>query len=160
MVKAIIKSSGEMQNDLCGKRLVTPLIWKPGFSTTDGCWLFDEIEGDVRSLTRTTTCASPCHTLPATLSWNKDRVLEFLRTPFFDNAAALECQLAAVRLTLRGVSNVRAFFTVGPSGVGQSLQWQSRVHGRECVLYWGRTSKASRHLHGQGKHLGSQPPWT
>ena len=56
VVKAIIKCSGEMQNDHCGKRLVgnflkwcdTPLIRKPGFSTTDGCWLFDEIEGDVR----------------------------------------------------------------------------------------------------------------
>ena len=40
---------------------------------------------------------------------DKDRVLEFLRTTFFDNAAALECQLGAVCLTLRGVSNVRAF---------------------------------------------------
>ena len=56
VVKAIIKRSGELQNDLCGKRLVgnflercdTPLIRKPGFSTTNGCWLFDEIEGDVR----------------------------------------------------------------------------------------------------------------
>ena len=54
-VKAIIKCFGEMQNDLCGKRLVgnllercdTPLIRKPGFTTTDGCWLFDETEGDV-----------------------------------------------------------------------------------------------------------------
>ena len=53
VVKAIIKCSGEMQNDLCRKRLDgnflewcdTPLTRKPGFSTTDGCWLFDEIEG-------------------------------------------------------------------------------------------------------------------
>ena len=58
VVKAITKCSGELQNDLCGKRLVgnllqrcdTPLIRKPGFSTTNGCWLFDEIEGDVRSV--------------------------------------------------------------------------------------------------------------
>ena len=55
-VKAIIKCSGEMQNGLCGKRLDgnfpewcdTLLIRKPVFSTTDGCWLFDEIEDDVR----------------------------------------------------------------------------------------------------------------
>ena len=46
---------------------------------------------------------------------------EVLRTTFFDNAAALECQLAAVCLTLRGASIVRAFITVGPGGVGQSL---------------------------------------
>ena len=58
VVKAIVKCSSEMQNDHCGKRLVgnflewcdTPLIRKPDFSTTDGCWLFDEIEGDVRSV--------------------------------------------------------------------------------------------------------------
>ena len=42
----------------CGKRPVgnflkrcdTPLIRKPDFSTTDGCWLFDQIEGNVRSV--------------------------------------------------------------------------------------------------------------
>ena len=33
---------------------------------------------------------------------DKDGVLEFLRTTFFDNAAALNCQLAAICLTLRG----------------------------------------------------------
>ena len=56
--KATIKCSSGMQEDLCGKRLVgnflawcdTPLIRKPGFSTTDGCWCFDAIEGDVRSV--------------------------------------------------------------------------------------------------------------
>ena len=52
---------------------------------------------------------------------NKDRVLEFLRTTFFHNATTLECQLDATCLTLRGVSIVRAFITVGPGGVGQSL---------------------------------------
>ena len=58
VVTAIMKCCGEMQNDLYGKRLVgnflewcdTPLIRKPGSSTTDRCWLFDEIEGDVRSV--------------------------------------------------------------------------------------------------------------
>ena len=57
VAKAIIKCCGEMLNDLCRKRLVgnflewcdTPLTRKLGFSTTRGCWLFDEIEGDVRS---------------------------------------------------------------------------------------------------------------
>ena len=58
VVKAIVKDSGEMQNDLCGKRLVgnllercdTPLTLEQGFSTTDGYWLFAEIEGDIRSV--------------------------------------------------------------------------------------------------------------
>ena len=52
---------------------------------------------------------------------NKDRVLDSLRATFFDNAAALECQPAAISLTLRGVNIVRALVTVGPGGVGQSL---------------------------------------
>ena len=121
MVKAIIKCSGEMQNDLCEKRLVgnlleqcdTPLMRKPGFSTTDGCWWFDAIEGDVRSM--------PHPASDPVVAANKERVLESLRTTFFDNAAALECQLAAMCLTLRGVTIVRAFVTVGLGGVGQSL---------------------------------------
>ena len=55
---------------------------------------------------------------------NKDRVLEFLRTTFFDNAAALECRLAEMCSTLRGVTIVRAFIVLqldaamGPGGVG------------------------------------------
>ena len=47
--------------------------------------------------------------------------MEFLRTTFFDNALALECQLATMCLTLRGMNTVRAFMTLGPGGVGQSL---------------------------------------
>ena len=35
--------------------------------------------------------------------------------------AALECQLAAMCLTLRGVTIVRAFVTVGLGGVGQRM---------------------------------------
>ena len=58
VVNAIMKCSGEMQNDLCGKRLVgnflgwcdTQLVRKPGFSTTNRCWLFDENEWDVHSV--------------------------------------------------------------------------------------------------------------
>ena len=132
VVKAVVKCSSEMQNDLCGKRLDgyflewcdTPLIRRLGFSTTDGCWFFDEIEGTSVPwcLTDNNVYFSIPH--PAggrVLAANKDRVLEFLRTTFFDNAAALECQLAAICLTLRGVSIVRAFITVGPGGVGQSL---------------------------------------
>ena len=55
------------------------------------------------------------------LEENKRRVTEFLLTAFFDNAPALECQLAAMCLTLRGTHIARAFMTLGPGGVGQSL---------------------------------------
>ena len=100
VVKAITKCSGEMQNDLCGKRCVgnvlkrcdTPLIRKPGFSTTDGCWLFDEIEGDVRSVVphagNNVYLSIPHLAGDPVTAANKDRVLEFLRTTFFHNAAA------------------------------------------------------------------------
>ena len=151
MAKAIIKRSGEMQNDLCGKRLDgnfhercdTPLI----SSTTDGCWLFEQMEGNVRSMVPhadNSVYLSILHPAgdPVTAA-NKDSVREFLRTTFFDNAAALECQLAAICSTLRGVTTVRAFITVGPGGVGQSLntlphrepvRWQSRFHGRNSWM--------------------------
>ena len=43
-------------------------------------------------------------------------MLEFLRTTFFDNAAA-----RSICLILRGVSIARAFNTVGLGGVGQGL---------------------------------------
>ena len=133
MGEATIKCSSEVQNDLCGKRLVgnflewgdTPLIRKPGFSTTDGCWLFDEIGGDLRSVVphadNNVYLSIPHAAGDSVMAANKDGVLEFLRTTFFDNAVALECQLVWVCLALRGVSIVRAFITVGPGGVGQSL---------------------------------------
>ena len=100
------------------------LVRMPGFSNVDGCWLFDDSEGDVRSVAphadNNVYFSMPHPAGDPVMAANKDRVLEFLRTTFFDNAA-LECQLAAICLTLRGVSIVRAFITVGPGGVGQSL---------------------------------------
>ena len=101
-----------------------PTVAKPGFPTTGGCWLFDEIEGDVSSVVpHADNSTSPHHTPPATLSppLTRIRVLEFLRTTFFDNTTTLWRQFAAICLTLRGVTIVRALITVGPGGVGQSL---------------------------------------
>ena len=94
----------------------------------------------------------------------KDRVLEFLRGPPSLTTRALECQHAAICLTLRGVSIVRAFRMVGPGRRRpepqhlphrEFVRWQSRFHGHERVPYRGRAPKAGRHFHGQGKHLGS-----
>ena len=56
VIKAIIKCSTDMQNDLCGKRTVgnfvewcdPPIQLKPGFATTDGCWVFAEPDGKLR----------------------------------------------------------------------------------------------------------------
>ena len=49
------------------------------------------------------------------------RVETFLQSTFFLNTAALHCQLVAMVLALRGLNIDRAFMTVGPGGVGQSL---------------------------------------
>ena len=76
-------------------------------------------EGDVRSVVphadNNVYFSIPHPAGDPVVAANKDGVLEFLRTTFFDNAAALECQLAAISSTLRGVSIVRAFITVGGS---------------------------------------------
>ena len=133
VIKAIIKCSCDMQNDLCGKRIVgnfvewcdTPITRKPCFSTTDGCWVFGEPDGRLQSVAPRAGIdiylAVPHPASDPVLEANRRPVTEFLRTTFFDHAQALECQLAAVCLTLRGTNIVRAFMTLGPGGVGQSL---------------------------------------
>ena len=110
-----------MQNDLCGKRRVgnfvewcdTPIARKPGVSTTDGCWVFAEPDGYLRSVVPHADddiyLAVPHPASDPVLEAHKRRVIEFLRTTFFDNAPALECQLAAMCLTLRGTNIVRAW---------------------------------------------------
>ena len=122
-----------MQNDLCGKHLVgnflewcdTPPIRRSGFSATVGCRLFDEIEEDVRSVVphvdNHVYFSKPHPAGDPVMASNKDRVLEFLSTTFFYNAAALVSQLAAICLTLPGIATVRAFITMGAGGVRQSL---------------------------------------
>ena len=103
----------------------TPIARKPGFSTTDGCWAFADPDGSLQSVAphprNDIYLAVPHAASDPVLESHKRRVIDFLRTTFFDNAIALECQLAAMCLTLRGMNNVRAFMTLGPGGVGQSL---------------------------------------
>ena len=90
-----------------------------------GCWVFAEPDGSLRSVVphadNDNKLAVPHPASDPVLEAHKRLVIEFLRTTFFDNAPALECQLAALCLTLRGTNIVRAFVTLGPSGVGQSL---------------------------------------
>ena len=127
VVKPIIKCSGEMQNDLCGQRLVgnfrewcdTPLIRKPGFSTTDGCWLFDERASVSWCLPRITTCTSPCHTPPATLSWPLTRIGCWSSSALPSSTTRPPWSASSLQYACR--CEARAFITVGPGGVGQSL---------------------------------------
>ena len=84
----------------------------------------DETDGFLRSVVphadNNVYVAIPHPAADTVMAANKDRLFEVLRTTFFGNAAALECQLAAICLTLRGVTIVRAFIAVGRGGVGQS----------------------------------------
>ena len=84
VVKAIIKCSGEMQNDICRKRLVgnflewcdTPLIRKRGSPPPMGAGCSTRSRGPSVPwcLTRIATCTSPYHTPPVTLSWPLTRM--------------------------------------------------------------------------------------
>ena len=113
-----------MQNDLCGKRIVgnfvewcdTPSTRKPGFPTTDGCWIFAKLDGRLLPVApragNDISLAVPHPASDPVLEANERRVMEFLRTTFFDNAPALECQLASRCLTLRVTNIARAFMTL------------------------------------------------
>ena len=125
VIKAIIKCSTDVQNDVCGKRKVgnfvewcdTPIQLKLCFATTDGCWVFAEPDGKLRSVVPQASndiyLAVPHPSSDPVMERNKRRVIEFLRTTFFDNAPALECELAATCLALREMDIVRAFMTLG-----------------------------------------------
>ena len=69
---------------------------------------------------------------------NEDRVLEFLRTTFFDITTALECQIAARRqhrARLHHVVPRRRRPEPEHLPHREPVRWQSRFHGHECVLY-------------------------
>ena len=168
VIKAIIKCSADMQNDLCRGRLVwnfvewcdTPVVRNPGFATTDGCWiLLDETDARLRSV-------APCATndVPHLCKANKERVMEFLRTTFFGNALALECQLAAMCLALGRISTVRACHLGFQRYRSESEHSLYREHvrphawfrGQECVLHGGRAQKADRKVHREGVHMSNE----
>ena len=128
--------------------------------------MFAEPDGKLRSVAPQASndiyLAVPHPSSDPVMEGNKRRVIEFLRTTFFDNAPALECQLAAMCLTLRGINIVRAFMTLGPGGVGQSLNTAlianvyGDMHGfrrHERVLHERRAEEAGRHVHRQGANM-------
>ena len=109
------------------------------FSDTDGCWVFAELDGRLLSVAPRAgddiNLAVPHPPSDPVLEAKERRVTKFLRTTFFDNAPALECQLAAMSSTLRGSNIVRAFTTLGPGGVGQSLDVFGDMYGDMNVFY-------------------------
>ena len=132
--QAVMRCSCTLQAELLNKKLITYFAeWcgtecprNCGFARPDSCWLFVE-EG-----TTHLRCVQPAphqniyvrvpHPMQdVVFASTKTRVMKFLTSTFFDNAPALKCQFAAMTLVLRGQNITRAFWTIGPGGVGQSM---------------------------------------
>ena len=128
-----MRTFASLQRELLGKRIISYLIeWCstpkkqcPGFACQDTCKVFDK-DGDILQ----TVAKSPGHniytymdiaTADPVLDSTASGVYNFLSSTFWSNKVALKCQLAAMCLSLRGMNIDRAFWTVGPGGVGQSL---------------------------------------
>ena len=95
-----------------------PTVGKPGFPTTGGCWLFDEIEGDVSSVVpHADNSTSPHHTPPATLSPPLTRIVCW--SPSAPPSLTTRPPWSA-RCNMLDAAR-RAFITVGPGGVGWSV---------------------------------------
>ena len=102
----------------------TPQKAAHGFCLPDACLLEDE-EGKMKPVNK-----SPSNNVylrvdaPLTDPVEQhvtDRVFRFYTQTFWNNGPALQCQLAAMSLALRGYNIDRCFWTIGPGGVGQSL---------------------------------------
>jgi len=106
----------------------TPSEAEPGAAFTDACMKFSDVARDGRF-----TYLVPKgpeqniylyidHPLRDPVEENASaRVKRFYAQTFWGNGLAFECQLAALCLAFRGKNVDRAFWGVGPGGVGQSL---------------------------------------
>ena len=135
LASAICKISVQLQSELIGKQLIThftewcdtPLERSSGYATPDSCQMFST---DPTSAAMHRVPKSPSNNIYFYLEHplydplenaHVERLMRFLQTTFYMNAASLRCHLAAMALTLRGFNVDRAFWTVGGGGVGQSL---------------------------------------
>ncbi len=103
----------------------TPSKRVPGVCFQDTCVIFD-VDGlpgkhVQKSPDRNVYVHIPHNLLDPVLETARSRVDIFYEQTFWQNAAAFECQFCALGLALRGRNVDRAFWGVGPGGVGQSL---------------------------------------
>ena len=128
-----MRTSASLQRELLGKRIIsyfiewcsTPKKEYPGFACQDTCKMFDKDGAILQTVVKSPdlniyTCMDVA-TLDPVLDCTASGVYNFLSSTFWSNKVALKCQFVAMCLSLRGVNIDRAFWTVGPGGVGQSL---------------------------------------
>ena len=131
--RTISKLNGHLQRALLQPNIVTyytewcetPDQREPGVTFTDTCLLFDRGEKIVEHVAKLPANNVYIHIphplLDPVLETSGKRVRKFLAETFWDNGPALECHFAALLLALRGKNVDRAFWGLGPGGVGQSL---------------------------------------
>ena len=68
-----------------------------------------------------TPCIAKYRMVDNGLAAAMERVQRFLQETFWQNGKALQCNLAAMSLAIRGHNLDRCFWGIGPGGVGQSL---------------------------------------
>lgn len=96
-----------------------------GFSTIDGCFVFEESGRLVTMQKRPEANVYvflPHRILDPIPDHVKERVQTFWNTTYWGNGAAFEVCMASLTLALRGENVDRAFWGIGSGGVGQSLQ--------------------------------------
>ena len=131
---ALARTCASLVRELLGRTIITHFVeWcetpcpkVPGFALADTCFLFD-CDGKPLSSAPKRPCNNIYVYLPHSLSDPLEadaqrRLRAFWSTTFWSNAHALECQMAAMALALRGRNIDRAFWSQGPGGVGQSLE--------------------------------------
>ena len=104
----------------------TPSPRTPGIVFADSCFLFDHDGAAMKSCKPSPALNIYVH-LPLPLHdpvllAAKERLQKFWMSTYWENGRALQCSLAAQGLALRGRNVDRAFWSVGPGGVGQSLE--------------------------------------
>jgi hypothetical protein len=131
---ALARTSCSLMRELLGKLIITHYIeWcetpspkKSGFALVDACFMFDTSDqhlGKVSKSPDNDIYVFLPHSLCDPVEASAQQKLQiFWSTTFWSNDAALECQLAAMTLALRGRNVDRAFWSQGPGGVGQSLE--------------------------------------
>ena len=134
LASALARTSASLLRELLSKTLITYYIeWCdtpdpriPGFALADSCFVFDSGDEHIKFVSKSADnniyLYLPHSLRDPVLEECSKRLEEFWFTTFWNNHAAFQCQLAAIALALRGRNVDRAFWSMGPGGVGQSLE--------------------------------------
>lgn len=131
---ALARTCSSLMRELIGGKIITHFIeWcetpsqkRAGFALEDCCFAFDPEDDPARRVAKSPTndiyIFLPHSLCDPVENSAMQRLQTFWSTTFWCNDHALECNLAAMSLALRGRNVDRAFWSQGPGGVGQSLE--------------------------------------